>query len=272
MNALSFNFKEIKINFERIGILVYSLCSPTVWIILGIILCVVILIFAFQYDPPASSAALGGAAFCASWLLGALCNERKRTKFRNSRPLYPRQVVRIAAAQIASDLVPLVNKLSFENSKLRIVGYDGQYILGKNRRLWRKSLSEWLRKGLDVEYILMDPPREVIDSFKKIKEQEKEGGVRLKIFVFERSDASGMAKWEKLKTFHPTLFYGGDGTKAMWIEEDHPLGSRFAYDVTYVPPDAMDEEQNRKFDGYERMIDSFKIHCRERAKRQLERS
>lgn len=263
MNKLSLNFEEIRIEFEKIYIRIYSLCLPMVWIVWGIILCVAILVFVFQYDHPVADVALGVAAFCMSWLLGALCNERKRTKFRNSRPRYPGQVVRIAAAQIASDLVPLVNKLSLENSKLRIVEYDGQYILGKNRRLWRKSLSEWLRKGLDVECILMNPPCEVIDSFKKIKEQEKEGGVRLKIFIFERSDSSKMAEWEKFKTFHPTLFYGGDGTKAMWIEEDHPLGNRFAYDVTYVPPDAMDEEQNRKFDGYERMINFSKSHCRE---------
>lgn len=263
MNKLSFNFFEkSKIKFEKIYIRIYSLCSPMVWIILGIILCVAILVFVFQYDHPVADAVLGGAAFCMSWLLGALFNERKRIKVRNSRARLG-QVSKIAAAQIASDLVPLVNKLSLENSKLRIVGYDGQYILGKNRRLWKKSLSEWLRKGLDVEYILMKHHCEVIDSFKKIKEQEKEGGVRLRIFVFEPSDASEMAEWEKLKTFHPTLFYGGDGTKAMWIEEDHPLGSRFAYDVTYVPPDAMDEEQNRKFDGYERMINSSKSHCRE---------
>ena len=263
MNASSFNFEEIRIKFEKIFIPIYILCSPMVWIVLGIILCVAVLVSALRYDYPADSIALGSAAFFASWLSGALFNERKRTKIRNSRPLDPGRVVRIEEAQIASDLAPLVNKLSLENSKLRIVGYDGQYILGRNKRLWRKSLSKWLKEGLDVEYILMNPPSEVIDSFKKIKEQEKEGGVRLKLFVFERSDASGTTEWEKFKTFHPTLFYGGDGTKAMWIEEDHPLGSRFAHGVTYVPPDAMNEEQNGKFKKYERMIESSKGHCRE---------
>ena len=261
MNAPPFNFEGIRTKLEKIRISIYGLFSPTVWIVLGIILCVAVVVSAFQYDYPAAGIAFGGAAFFASWLSGALYNERKRTKIRNSRPLHPGRVVRIEEAQIASDLAPLVGKLSLENSKLQIVGYDGQYILGRNKRLWRKSLSKWLKEGLDVEYILMNPPGEVIEYFKKIKKQE--GGVRLKLFAFERSGASGMTEWEKFKTFHPTLFYGGDGTKAMWIEENHPLGSGFAYDVTYVPPDAMNEEQNGKFDKYERMIDSSKSHCRE---------
>ena len=244
--------------FEKIRILIYGLFSPMVWIVLGIILCVAISVFALQYDRPVADAVAGGAGFFASLLIVELCCELKRIKFRNSRPLYQDRIVKIAVAQIANDLVPLIDKLSLDNSRLRIVGYDGQYILGENRRLWRNALSRWLKKGLNVEYILMNPSQDVVNSFTRIKDKAKIKDGRLKIFVLECPDANGLKEVKRLKTTHPTLFSGGDGTKAMWVEGDHPLGSRFAYDVTYVPPGAMNEGQNRKFNEYERMIEKYR--------------
>ena len=250
MNTLSSKLEEI-----------YNLLSMIVWLALGIILCVVVLLLALRYDHPVAEAVVGGAAFFASLLFATWYHEWKLARFRNNRPLDPERVVRIPVAQIANDLAPLVDKLSLENGRLRLVGHDGEYILGKNRRLWRNSLSRWLKKGLDIEYILMDPSREIIDSFTKIKEQAKEEDGRLKIFIFECADKP--VELERLKTCHPTLFCGDDGTRAMWIEEDHQPGCRFAYDVVYVPPGAMNDEQNSKFEEYEHMIEYSKEHCRE---------
>lgn len=253
--------------FEEIRYSIYNRLSPMARIFLGIVLCIAALIFAL-HDHPVANAVAGGTAFFASLLFAkefsAWCDERKLTRLRNSRPRYPDRAVRIPVAQIANDLVPLVDKLSLKDSKLLLVGYDGGYILGKNKNLWRDSLSEWLKKGLNVEYILINPSRDAIDAFENIKEQAK--GEVGKLEIWELKDPDRLAESERLKTCHPTLFYGGDNkTKAMWIEGDHPPGSSFAYDVTYVPPGAMNDEQNGKFNEYESMIESLKKRCREMA-------
>ena len=259
MNTLYSKFEEIRSS-------IYNRLSPTAWILLGIILCIAILILALQYDRPVADMVAGGAAFFVSLLFAkefsARCDERKLIKLRNSRSRYPQRAVRIPVAQVANDLVPLVDRLSLENGRLQLVGYDGKYILGKNGNIWKDSLSKWLEKGLNVEYVLMAPSPEVIDAFRRIKERTKKEIGQLEVFIFKCTDRP--AEWKQLETCHPTLFHGDDETtKAMWIEGDHPIGSRFVYDVTYVPPDAMNDEQNRKFEEYKHMIESSKKYCRE---------
>ena len=256
MNALFSKFEEIRY-------LIYIRLSPKMWIFLGIILCIlcaVSILILQKYDYLVIQMATGGVVFFLSWVISqaivASRDERELTKRRNSRPLYPKRAFTINEARIANDLVPLVDKLPLKDSRLLLVGYDGEYILKEDKKLWENSLLKWLKKGLTVEYILVkpDPPREVIEAFRRIKEK-KEGG-ELKVFVL-KSD-----KGEKWKTYHPTLFWSGDKKlKAMWIEGDHPIGSRSAYDVTYVPPDAMDEEQKGKFQKHEKDIESLQEDC-----------
>lgn len=260
MNTLYSKFEEIRSS-------IYNRLSPTAWIFLGIILCIAILILALQYDRPVADMVAGGAAFFVSLLFAkefsARCDERNLIKLRNRRSRYPQRTVRIPVAQIANDLVPLVNELPLKKGTLQFVGYDGGYILGKNRNLWKDSLLEWLKKGLNVEYLLVAPSEEVIEAFRRIKEETKKEIGQLSIFkCIEPAEELSESKkdWEQLKTCHPTLFVGDDKTtRAMWIEGNHPIGSEFAYDVTYVPPDAMDDKQNEKFERYKKKIKNIKL-------------
>ena len=47
----------------------------------------------------------------------------------------------------------------------------------------------------------------------------------------------------------------------MWIEGDHQRNSAFAYDVWYVPPNAMNDERKAEFERYERQIERIKPYC-----------
>ena len=257
--------------FGKIRSSIYNRPSRTAFTVL-VIICVVILAICFlvlrflalQYDHPVADVVAGCAAFVVCLLFAkafsALVYQWNLTKVRNIR-LRSSRVVRIPVAQIANDLVPLVNELPLKKGTLQFVGYDGGYILGKNRNLWKDSLLEWLKKGLNVEYLLIAPSEEVIEAFRRIKEETKKEIGQLSIFKYiEPTKMSEKKDWEQLKTCHPTLFVGDDKTtRAMWIEGNHPIGSEFAYDVTYVPPDAMDDKQNEKFERYKKKIKNIKL-------------
>jgi hypothetical protein len=61
-----------------------------------------------------------------------------------------------ATAHIANDLGPLFREHIGDQSKIRIVGYDG-FSIAKTDYPWRAELVDWVNRGGTVEYLLQNP-------------------------------------------------------------------------------------------------------------------
>ena len=68
----------------------------------------------------------------------------------------------------------------------------------------------------------------------------------------DRAAEATRAQIESLDTFHPVIVINQKGTDAfpgaMWIEQNHPIGSKFAYHVKFVDPtDAAKDDRLEKY-------------------------
>ena len=160
----------------------------------------------------------------------------------------------------ASDLMPLIGGLAkagvpFDGSELRIFGSDGRYIVkgrGKGKK-WRREMYGWARQGLKIRYILLDADEEVSRAMIELKEDM---GDRFDAVALKEGAIPDVAR--ELETCHPTLFLGGEGRDAAWIEGFHPRDSIHAYDVEYISPRAMQQSRSAKdtFEHYARKLEA----------------
>lgn len=175
---------------------------------------------------------------------------------------------RLSSAYAASDLVPWVSGMAdLGGCRIQVFGGDGAYINQQKGVVWSDGLQDWVKKGLDVDYILL----ETDESTRKqcmgmMSKLNTDGNVHLRVMVAQKPDQGYpidvRETAEDLRTCHPTLLYGSDlGKRAMWIEGDHQANSELAYDVCYVPPGAMSEKWKAEFEHYERQIDAIKPYC-----------
>lgn len=175
---------------------------------------------------------------------------------------------RLASAYAASDLAPWVSEMGdLRGCRIQVLGGDGTYINQENGRVWRGGLEAWINKGLDVDYILLGIDERTREQYMRLLDDlNGKDNARLRVLVAQRP-AEGYPEGvreteEDLRTCHPTLLYGTDhGEWAMWIEGDHQPNSAFAYDVWYVPPNAMKDEQRAEFRHYEDQIEAIKPYC-----------
>ena len=257
----------------------------------AIVACVAILLrFGGSYDSlgaldnPVVGMLAGLVAFAGALLMAGaiaeLSDERRAERIREKRLTRLEKPLKIRMAQISSDLVPLIDALPPEarkNGLLRIVGYDGNYVRGRYRALWKRSLVRWLREGLTIKYVLLTKPDRKVESFyrKLLSRENKKTRDRMDILcVKEDVDKEDFEKhgidYESVLTRHPTLFCddvrgskNGDkkAVRAMWIEGFHEPGSSVAYDVTYVSHLAMGGEEEKKYDDYDGQIESLTGLC-----------
>lgn len=156
----------------------------------------------------------------------------------------------------ASDLTPLIGGLAkagvpFDGSELRIFGSDGRYIV-KGKK-WRREMIGWVRQGLKIRYILLEADEEVSRTMIELKE---EMGDHFDAVALTDGAIPDVAR--ELETCHPTLFLGGEGRNAAWIEGFHPRDSIHAYDVEYISPRAMQKSRSAKdtFEHYARKLEA----------------
>ena len=207
----------------------------------------------------AADAVAGLVAFAGAMLAAngyAEWRERRREeRVRQGRLEQPDWVYRIPVAQIANDLVPLIDNLPGKNGgTLRVVGCDGDYIRGApGDGLWSDSLRTWIADGLNVEYVLTAPSRPVVDALNRLKTATESSPGALAVFVLPRG-AGNDGELESLRagfeTFHPVLFRGGNGERAMWLEGEHRPGSRYAHNVTWAAPEAMRGKRVAEYERY----------------------
>lgn len=217
----------------------------------------------WEYDRSWGGYAIGAVLFLGAWLIamgvGGWAENRRLERVRKNRLEQPDIACHIDSAQIAHDLAPLIDNLPGKNGgRLRIVGSDGEYIHGApGGRLWAESLRRWVGEGLCIEYVLANPSGPAQESLRKLAEETKAAPGTLEIIEFpvagdggERDDALNSLEF-RFETFHPVLFLGCGGERAMWLEGRHRRGSPCAYNVTWAAPEAMRDRA---------WIDAFERH------------
>lgn len=161
--------------------------------------------------------------------------------------------------------MPLIRKLdNLRGGKIRVVGNDGRYIVKRNGRAWHNGILEWTGAGLEVSYVLLGLDKDVRDRLESLSREtdKREGQGRLRVYVLQggrSKEADSIA--DELRTFHPTLFAGADGRKAMWLEGIHEADAEHAYNVRYVSPSAMSDELEEEYREYDRKIDTLVKNC-----------
>lgn len=198
--------------------------------------------------------------------------------------------LRIAHATIVDDLAPLIDKLlreenipisqvvvaegiavqTQEEPLLRIVGSDGRYINKGNSQRLKDALKNWIRKGVRVQYVLLNPHADAVRELGKFK-NDLANGSRFEVHLLrtgEQGDADA-AFAEAVKecgwqTFHPTLYFGKDDqVRAMWIEGYHGDDSEHAKNVRYAGPQAIarSDALQLEYARYEHQTDLMISHC-----------
>lgn len=213
---------------------------------------------------------LGGLVPLAGYLLAICADNRAVSRARKKRDGNSAAVLSMSVATIANDLVPLIRKLdNLKGGKIRVVGSDGRYVVKRNGRSWRDGILEWTEAGLEVSYVLLGPGEGVQDELVRLSREADErnageGQGRLRVYVLQdecSEEAASMA--DELRTFHPTLFAGADGRKAMWLEGIHEADAEYAYNVRYVSPSAMSDELEEEYGEYDGKIDTLMENCKE---------
>ncbi len=163
----------------------------------------------------ASADAVAGLVAFAGVVLAANGYAEQREEWgRQGRIVRPGWIYRIPVAPITNDLAPLIDNLP-----------------GKNGGMPRVI-------GYDGQYTRNAPGA-------------------LAIFVLPR-DAGNDGELESLsagfETFHPVLFHGAEGERAMWQEGEHRPESRYAHNVIWASPDVM---RGKRVTEYERYRDEI---------------
>ena len=180
-------------------------------------------------------------------------------------------------ATVAQDLVPMLLAIdrtpnfSLKGASITIFGSDGKYIVSRNGGMLAKGIRRWVAKGARVQYVLLEADPSVRHRFGELISSI--GPDNLEVLVLNNDEEGTMSLQEgaesldklkkKMRTFHPTLFLGSKGQKAMWIEGLHPPNSTVAYNVTYVSPSVMSvsSELIKKYDSCKRDIDAIAQNC-----------
>ena len=185
-------------------------------------------------------------------------NTQRRLHKAQSEPLF------IAAANAASDLRPLVLHLNDLNGAvIQMFGADGSYITSENGRNLKQAICAWVKRGAKVKYLLAEPKADVSQQLLGV--QARVGERNLEVLVPKQSmklDAKTKQLLGKYRTLHPTLIFLPRGGQAMWVEGLHQRNSSVAYNVTYVSPEVMrtDSERRREFSRYNDDLSTISGH------------
>ena len=212
---------------------------------------------------------VGGVAGIGAVFVGIGANWLTEKLEKRTRRVHVTQ--RIACASVSKDLMPIVWRLGrelvpFSGSRLVIFGSDGSYLLKPNGNSWQKTIRKWAKKGLKVEYILLDVDDQLRDAYRHMVADHPD---MLEVLVLDKTqDPPPLPEvLHDLETCHPTLMIGGNGKCAAWIEGFHERGSEFAYDVHYIAPPDLDpdggkEDERARFYGYQQLLDYVRGYCK----------
>lgn len=154
--------------------------------------------------------------------------------------------------------VPCFDPYVGPGSTIYLPSGDGLYP-GSDARAKRylAGLTAWLDRGAVIHLIIAIPS---VEAARRWEEMRSAYSRQLHLHflaesapsVVPESDVALLAS--SIETRHPVVLVNGQGDAgAMWIETLHPVGSRFAYDVRFVPPSEFSRpEIEREFRRYVR--------------------
>ncbi|MCW2306220.1 hypothetical protein [Rhodobium gokarnense] len=190
-------------------------------------------------------------------------SNRRKIEIKESRDKNSGSPIFIEAATIADDLVPLLTPHVSEGAEIMILGSDGHYARSTNAKKLLTGLRDWIEKGAQVRYLLLEPNDSVDDDGFRVLLEDYPNNFN--ISHINRAACRDVPNveflLEKYKTRHPTLLINGDRS-AMWVEGYHQPQSVFAYNVKFVSPKALtDLDERKEFNTYKEDFERLVDHC-----------
>lgn len=167
---------------------------------------------------------------------------------KRTRDAYSPETIFISAAKVATDLVPLINRLPLRSSEIWIFGTDGGYFAKPNGHKLVKAIRRWMKHGLTVRYILLQPSDGVESVLRSLIQESNCHDGSFSVSVLGDDTPSLQEILPEMRLRHPTLFFGRDGRNAMWLEGTHKENAMYAYNVRYVSPVAMKGVYQEEFE------------------------
>jgi hypothetical protein len=164
-----------------------------------------------------------------------------------------------------SMFVPSFDHFISEGAEIYIPTGDGLYakrVKNARRIAYRDGLIRWLKEKRAIVHIVVTVGEEALQEWQGIKDAYPN---QLHVYFLRPELALGpeqaatKARIERLHTFHPVMLVNPVGSKhspgAMWIEHNHPLGSKFAYHTEWIIP--KDAANDPRFEQYRAMYVSL---------------
>ena len=184
-----------------------------------------------------------------------------------------RRISRVAAhstfykvAHTGSMFVPSFDAFMEEGAEVYIAAGDGLYpsrVKSKRGEVYNNGLKTWLDKKRATIHLVITHPSE--RARKQWQSMAAAYPNRFNVYLLDREKVAGPAaevtkdQITKLDTFHPELLINKSETSesagAMWIEGNHPVGSKYAYDVEFVDPAHI--AHDKRFKSYRRMYEQL---------------
>lgn len=169
--------------------------------------------------------------------------------------------------QTGSLFVPRFDPYVHEGDKIYIPTGDGLYVwrIKKERAAaYKAGLKTWLERGAIINLIITSPSAPAQSEWQPLKDQHPD---TFNVYFLDRQKVSGpTANTTRLQigtldTFHPVILIAAPDSEsapgAMWIEDLHPMESKYAYRVDFVAPaDAVNDD---RLEDYRRVYESLLI-------------
>jgi len=200
-------------------------------------------------------------ALSSWWIWTNNDREQQRALIGLNSATYP---VAYTGSMLTASFDPYVEA----GSEVFIPTGDGLYatrVKSKRGTRYRDYLACWLEeKQTTINIIITRSDPSCRAEWLALKKKHPE---RLNVYMLDRNKVSGdraarlKSRIDALDTFHPVLLITPPGSKAhpgaMWIEANHPIGSKFAYGVEFLKPS--DVKKDPRFQQYKEMYDDLLV-------------
>lgn len=179
-----------------------------------------------------------------------------------------RREISVAQANMAQDLCPLIDRYMKEGSTILIPGGDPNELF-RPLYPWNRYLRKWLERGAHITYCLVEPSNHAESKLERLqREFPRLMDLRIVWSVDQIDDEKDQKLVERMRTYHTVLLENktDDGAveRVMWIEGNHPLRSKVAYDCQFVPPAIANNDT--RFDNYWKILQHVINDLAERVK------